>query len=134
MDRYQFNNIFNGDYDLAVELDSVEIARMSDPYISEFSRTGQAGSGVQVEARPEVGGGVVFAADTYTRRSQNRGLYQKASQEIESKNLLRPTPFVRSSRQIRKTTRPGASSAWSTSFKRILKPRRLVTWRDYREG
>ena len=94
--RYRFINVFNGDYYLAVELDNLEIARLpllipanAVEYIRqdlEFRWKGAAANA----------GGVVSAADAYSRNSQNRALYQKASQEIQNKNFAQAATALRS--------------------------------------
>ncbi|HEU4507074.1 MAG TPA: tetratricopeptide repeat protein [Pyrinomonadaceae bacterium] len=94
--RYRFNNVFNGDYYLAVELDSAEIARMpimipanAVEHIRqdlEFRWKGSAASAP----------GVVSAADNYNRSSQNRALYQRATQEIKNKNFTQAAATLRS--------------------------------------
>ena len=94
--RYRFNNVFNGDYYLAVELDSAEIARVQIMIPAnavehirqdlEFRWRGGAASTT----------GVVSAADSYNRSSQNRALYQRATQEISNKNFTQAVATLRS--------------------------------------
>jgi tetratricopeptide (TPR) repeat protein len=85
--RYRFNNIFNGDYYLAIELDSTEIVRM--PILVTNSTTPDIRQDVELQwkATPRNAPGVVSVADSYHRADQNKSLYQKASQEIERKNF-----------------------------------------------
>ena len=95
--RYRFNNVFNGDYYLAVELDSAEIARMpllipsnAVEHIRQDLEFRWKGSGARAT------GGVVSATDNYNRSSQNGTLYQRASQEINSKNFTQAAATLRS--------------------------------------
>ena len=95
--RYRFNNIFNGDYYLAIELDTVEIARM--PILISPNSTADIRQDLEFQwkARPRVNtAGVVSAHDAYERSSQNRSLYQKASQEIAAKNFAQAVVTLRS--------------------------------------
>jgi tetratricopeptide (TPR) repeat protein len=85
--RYRFNNIFNGDYYLAIELDSVELVRM--PLLI----SGQFGDDIRQDINLEwraitsrtSGAGVVSVADSYQRSANNKSLYQKSTKEISSK-------------------------------------------------
>ena len=85
--RYRFNNIFNGDYYLAVELDSTEIVRM--PILITNSTTPDIRQDIELQwkATPRNAPGVVSFADSYHRVDQNKTLYQKATQEIERKDF-----------------------------------------------
>jgi tetratricopeptide (TPR) repeat protein len=94
--RYRFVNVFNGDYYLAIELDSVEIARM--PILISANAVEQIRQDVEFRwkgaARPTTG--VVSVADDYKRSSKNAGLYQRASHEIDSKNFTQAIATLRS--------------------------------------
>lgn len=95
--RYRFNNVFNGDYYLAVELDSVEIARM--PILISPNAVDLIRQDLEFRWKPNIArssGGVVSAANSYKRTNENRALYQKASQEIEAKNLSQAATTLRS--------------------------------------
>ncbi|PYS71343.1 MAG: hypothetical protein DMF69_10665 [Acidobacteria bacterium] len=94
--RYRFNNIFNGDYYLAVEFDGSEIARMPILISANSSDDIRQDLELKWKARP-VGGvaGVVNAADAYNRTSEAKSLYQKASQEIAAKNFSQATQTLR---------------------------------------
>ena len=85
--RYQFNNLFDGDYYLAVELDNLEIARM--PILISANSVEQIRQDLEFRWKPGAAAGAAasFPADTYTRTNQNKSLYQRAAQEIESKNF-----------------------------------------------
>jgi tetratricopeptide (TPR) repeat protein len=95
--RYRFNNVFNGDYYLAIELDSAEVARM--PIMIPENAVEHIRQ--DLEFRWKVpgaasGAGVVSAADLYNRSSGNRALYQRATQEISSKNFTQAAATLRS--------------------------------------
>ena len=93
--RYRFNNVFNGDYYLAVELDSVEIARM--PVLISQNAVEQIRQDLEFRfkgpARPPAG--VVSVAD-YNRSSKTNALYQRAAHEIETKNFTQAIATLRS--------------------------------------
>ena len=90
--RYQFNNVFNGDYYLAVELDNAEIARMQ--ILIPANAVEHIRQDLEFRWKPT--GGAAKPVDTYNRSSQNRALYQRASQEIDSKNFTQATATLRS--------------------------------------
>ncbi len=94
--RYRFNNVFNGDYYLAVELDSAEIARL--PVLIPANAVEHIRQDLEFRYKParNTAGAVVAAADAYNRSSQNRALYQRASQEIASKNFTQAIATLRS--------------------------------------
>jgi tetratricopeptide (TPR) repeat protein len=95
--RYRFNNVFNGDYYLAVELDSSEIARL--PILISANAVEHIRQDLEFRWKPVISTknppGVV-AADAYHRTNQNRALYVKATQEIESKNFTAAIATLRS--------------------------------------
>ena len=96
--RYQFNNVANGDYYLAIERDSAEIARL--PIMIPANAVEHIRQDLEFRLKApgtRTGpGGVVSAANAYNRSSQNRALYQKATQEIESKNFSGATTTLKS--------------------------------------
>ena len=87
--RYQFNNVFNGDYYLAVELDNLEIARM--PIMIPANAIEHIRQDLEFRWKPGMrtggGGGVIDAGAAYKRSAQNRALYEKAEHEIEGKKF-----------------------------------------------
>lgn len=94
--RYRFNNVFNGDYFLVVELDNAEVARlpvMIPPNAVEHIRQ-------DLEFRWRGGvrnaAGVVSAADSYNRNHQNRELFDKAMKELKNNNLPKASEMLRS--------------------------------------
>jgi tetratricopeptide (TPR) repeat protein len=86
--RYRFNNVFNGDYYLSVELESVEIARM--PILISNNASADFKQDLEFKWRStagRTGAAVVSAADAYERTGPNKALFQKASQEIDKKDF-----------------------------------------------
>lgn len=86
--RYRFNNIFDGDYYLVIELDSVEVSRM--PLIITGQSADDIRQDVELEwhsitSRTGSGAGVVSMADSYERSGHNKSLYQKSAREIGDK-------------------------------------------------
>jgi len=96
--RYQFNNVFNGDYYLAVELDSMEIARM--PILIPANAVELIRQDLEFRWKPGAAGngngGVVSAANAYHRTAQNRALYEKATHEIGAKDFAQAVTTLRS--------------------------------------
>ena len=94
--RYRFNNIFNGDYYLAVEFEGTEIARM--PLLISANSPDDIRQDLELKwkARPAGAAGVVNVADNYHRTSETKSLYLKASQEIATKNFNQATQTLRS--------------------------------------
>ena len=94
--RYQFNNVFNGDYYLSIELDNLEIARI--PIMIAANSVEHIRQDLEFRAKATRGAAVtgVVEADAYTRSSQTRSLYQRAGQEIESKNFTQAIATLRS--------------------------------------
>jgi len=95
--RYQFNNVFNGDYYLVIEMENLEIARI--PILIPINAVDQVRQDLEFRWKPGSGataGGAVSAADAYKRTSQNRSLYQRATAEIESKNFTQAIMTLRS--------------------------------------
>ena len=91
--RYQFNNVFNGDYYLAVELDNAEIARM--PILIPANAVEHIRHDLEFRWRPGMVAAAKTPADTYKRSSQNSALYQRASREIDGKNFTQAVATLR---------------------------------------
>ena len=86
--RYRFNNMRPGEYDLTIEVETSEIARI------RVSLGGRAGSDfrqdLEFEWKPTATGArnkvaTISAADVYTRPSANKSLFAKAQQAIDKK-------------------------------------------------
>jgi tetratricopeptide (TPR) repeat protein len=93
--RYRFNNVFNGDYYLAVELDNVEVARMSILIPTNAVEHIKQDLEFRWKGGPRPLAGVV-AADSYNRSQQNRALYEKGTKEIAKNDLVKATETLRS--------------------------------------
>ena len=94
--RYRFNNVFNGDYYLAVELDSVEIARL--PVLISANAVEQIRQDLEFRLKgpSRAAAGVVSVTDDYKRSGKTGPLYQRASHEIDSKNFTQAIATLRS--------------------------------------
>lgn len=90
--RYRFNNLSIGEYELAVELDMAEIARV------HVSVQGRPGSDIQQDLefawKPTGGGkasttkpGTISAAAAYPRTSANQSLFEKAQRAMDAKKF-----------------------------------------------
>lgn len=88
--RYQFNNVFNGDYYLAVELDNLEIARL--PVLISLNAIEHIRQDLEFRWKP----GGVPSANAYNRTAHNRPLYEKATKEIHAKNFAQAVTTLRS--------------------------------------
>ena len=132
--RYRFNNVFNGDYYLAVELDSMEVARM--PILISANAVEHIRQDLEFRWKgARNAAGVVSVADNYDRTSKNRSLYERAKKEIGGKNLTQAMRrFVPWSSQIPKTFRPGRISAWPISSRKISKRRKPATARRSKQN
>jgi len=87
--RYRFMDLFDGDYNIVVEVENKEVARVS-LFIAQTSPV-DLKQDITLEwrstgYRSSSGSGVVSAADLYNRSSSNKSLYQKANREIDGKN------------------------------------------------
>ena len=92
--RYRFNNVFNGDYYLAVELDSMEVARM--PILISANAVEHIRQDLEFRWKgARNAAGVVSVADNYDRTSKNRSLYERAKKEIGGKNLTQAIATLR---------------------------------------
>jgi len=93
--RYRFNNVFNGDYYLVVELDNLEVARL--PLMIPANAVEHIRQDLEFRwkggARPAAG---VVEVDSYHRTQEHRALYDKALKEIKSNNLAKATEMLQS--------------------------------------
>ena len=86
--RYRFLNVPNGRYDLAVEVESAEIARLR--VWVQYSFKTDHRQDIQLEWRPGVRAPApraqtVSAADFYQRSPANKSLFEKAQKAIDGK-------------------------------------------------
>jgi tetratricopeptide (TPR) repeat protein len=89
--RYRFSNLRGGEYDIAIEANGSEIARV------RLELTGTTASDVrqdfEFEWKERSGGktntaGVVSAADFYARSAANKSLFDKAHTAVEKKDYV----------------------------------------------
>ena len=93
--RYRFNNVFNGDYFLVVELDNLEVARM--PILIPANAVEHIRQDLEFRwkggSRLPAG---VIAANAYNRSNQNSSLYERAMKEIGKNDLAKAAATLRS--------------------------------------
>ncbi len=93
--RYRFNNIFNGDYYLVVELDNVEVARV--PILVSANSVDLIRQDLEFRwkggPRPPAG---VVSADSYNRSNQTSALYERAMKEMKKNELTKAAATLRS--------------------------------------
>jgi Tfp pilus assembly protein PilF len=85
--RYQFYNVNNGEYDIVVEVESQEVARvhivlttsLRSDFRNDISLEWRADSVVKKKA------GILSAEDVYNRVQPNKGRYEKAEEAFENK-------------------------------------------------
>jgi len=94
--RYRFNNIYNGDYYLVVELDSIEVARVPILVSSNSVDLIRQDLEFRWKGTPANPAGVVSAADRYDRSGKNRSLYERAMKEIKNKNFTQAISSLQS--------------------------------------
>ncbi len=94
--RYRFNNVFNGDYFLAVELDNFEVARVQILISANSVDLIRQDLEFKWKAGARNAPGVISAANAYNRPNQNRDLYEKAMKEIGKNELPKATATLRS--------------------------------------
>ncbi len=97
--RYRFMNLPNGQYDLVVEVENIEVARVrayvSSPFKNDFRQD------IVMEWRPDAVGkrggkaGTVSASDFYKRTSANKTLFEKADEAIQKKSYGEAVSLLR---------------------------------------
>ena len=86
--RYRFSNVRNGEYDVGIEVDAVEVGRVrvmvQSMYKTDFRQD------LALELKPGFNrvskGSVVSAADLYERGSSTKGLFESADRGLSTKN------------------------------------------------
>lgn len=86
--RYRFSNIRNGEYDVGIEVDGIEIGRVrvmvQSIYKTDFQQD------IALELRPGFSraakGATVSTADFYERTSSTKGLFADADKALSAKN------------------------------------------------
>jgi tetratricopeptide (TPR) repeat protein len=94
--RYRFLNLRNGRYEIAVELESVEIARMR-VYVSSTFKT-DFRNDIELQWRDRYGvtkAQVVSAADNYNRSTEHAALFRKASEASDRKHYDQAISLLR---------------------------------------
>jgi tetratricopeptide (TPR) repeat protein len=94
--RYRFLNLRDGRYEIAVEVENVEIARMlvyvSSPFKTDFRKD------IELKWHDERSvsrAQVVSAADNYNRSNKHAALFRKASQASEGKHYDQAVSLLR---------------------------------------
>lgn len=96
--RYRFNNVRPGEYDIAIEVETSEIARV------RVSVGGMPGSDsrqdLEFEWKPTATGArskaaTISAADVYTRPSANESIFRKAQQAVDKKKYEQAVTLFR---------------------------------------
>jgi tetratricopeptide (TPR) repeat protein len=107
--RYRFLNLRDGRYDVVIESENVEIARVRvyvrSPFKTDFRQD------IELELRESsriTRSGVISAADIYTRSAANDTLFHKANKASEKKNYDQAISLLR---QIVETD-PADFPAW----------------------
>jgi tetratricopeptide (TPR) repeat protein len=94
--RYRFLNVFNGDYYVAIELESVEITRASILITPQYPSDIRKDFNLQWRAiASRRASGVVAVTDLYERSARNKSLYEKSQHEIEKKNYSQAIALLR---------------------------------------
>lgn len=94
--RYRFSNVLNGDYYLAVELDNVEVARLTLTIPANAVEHIRQDLEFRWKGALRSAGGVLSARDTYIRTNQNRTLYDRAMKEVNNRNFSKAVKALRS--------------------------------------
>jgi tetratricopeptide (TPR) repeat protein len=96
--RYRFNDVFDGDYYIVVEIENQEVGRF--PVLISTTSPTEIKQDIELQLVPNSrrsagGAGVVSAADIYNRSGTNKSLYQRSQKEIESKNYVQALATLR---------------------------------------
>jgi cytochrome c-type biogenesis protein CcmH/NrfG len=87
--RYRFLNLPNGNYDLAVEADGEEVARIRVRIVGSSAMKSDYQQDIEMEWRARPAGGAktrgVSAADFYKRTPDNQKLYDRAEEAMTAK-------------------------------------------------
>lgn len=92
--RYRFNNVFNGDWYLAIEVETVEIARV--PILISHNSTDDIRHDLAFQWKPTNEVGTTAVVNAYSRSGENNSLYQRASREIAAKNFTQAALSLKS--------------------------------------
>lgn len=94
--RYRFNNLRDGRYDVVVEFENVEAARVrvyvSSPFKTDFRQDIE----LQLRENPKrAKPGVISVADNYNHTAANAALYRRATGAIEEKHYQQAISLLR---------------------------------------
>jgi tetratricopeptide (TPR) repeat protein len=107
--RYRFLSLLDGIYNVAVEIENLEVARVRVHVASPFKTDFRQDIELQWRERPSpIKTGVVWAGESYGRSRENISKFSKAISEIERKQYDRAIPLLR---QIVESD-PGDFPAW----------------------
>ncbi len=97
--RYRFMNLPNGNYDVAVEVENKEVARLRVFVASAFKNDFRQDIALQWHPNQDNSKrqkiNVVSAADVYIRPAANANLFEKASQAMEAKHYGQAIDLLR---------------------------------------
>jgi len=98
--RYRFLNVFNGEYDIAIEIENVEVGRIA-VLVNTGTGTGSVGVNgqytddivrdIELQWRPGLGSNkpvklaTISAADSYDRKGVNKSRFEKAQEAFDKK-------------------------------------------------
>jgi tetratricopeptide (TPR) repeat protein len=87
--RYKFMNLLSGMYEVSVEIDNVEVARLSQLIAGQY--TDDVRLDINLRYRPQFekkrnAAGILSVAESYPRTGRNKSLYQKALSAIDDKD------------------------------------------------
>jgi cytochrome c-type biogenesis protein CcmH/NrfG len=90
--RYRFLNIRPGEYDIAVEIEANEIARVHISITGGSSAASDVRQDLEFEWKPastdvKPKAGTVLAVDEYHRTSSHKAIFEKAQQAVDKKNF-----------------------------------------------
>jgi len=108
--RYRFVDLRDGRYEIAVEVENVEVSRVrvivSAPFKTDFRQDLEfQWRDKSASARAEV----LSVADLYNRSTANADLFRKAAEAIEKKKFVKAIPLLRHIVE----TDPGDFPAWT---------------------
>jgi cytochrome c-type biogenesis protein CcmH/NrfG len=94
--RYSFNNIIEGNYFIAVELDNVEISRVPIHVAQRKDKPIRQDMELEWTRSLQANLGAMSAPDSYSRNPQNRKLFDKALKQINKNELREAIATLRS--------------------------------------
>ena len=97
--RYRFMNLLAGVYEVAVEIENVEVTRITKLIAGQYAD--DVRQDISLIWRPTIErrgnkAEVVSAAGSYTRSNQNKSLFQKSQRQIQNKNYTEAITILKS--------------------------------------